>query len=120
MTGKLTTHILDTAQGCPAANVAIELWALDRQSGQRMLLKTVCTNQDGRTDLPLLAEEEFQAGLYELVFAIGKYFTHSQPNLSDLPFLDQIPIRFGIADPTAHYHVPLLVSPWSYSTYRGS
>jgi 5-hydroxyisourate hydrolase len=120
MTGKLTTHILDTAQGCPAANVAIELWFLDRASGQRTLLKTVRTNRDGRTDLPLLAEEEFQAGIYELVFAIGEYFTQLQPDLPDLPFLSQIPVQFGIADPTAHYHVPLLVSPWSYSTYRGS
>jgi 5-hydroxyisourate hydrolase len=117
---KLTTHILDTSQGCPAANVEIALWSLDRQSDQRTLLKTVRTNGDGRTDLPLLAEEEFKAGIYELVFALGEYFTHTQTNLSDLPFLDQIPIRFGIADPTAHYHVPLLVSPWSYSTYRGS
>jgi 5-hydroxyisourate hydrolase len=120
MTGKLTTHILDTAQGCPAANVEIQLWALDRQSGQRTLLKTVRTNLDGRTDLPLLAEEEFQSGMYELVFEIGEYFRQLQSPLPDLPFLDQIPIRFGIADPTAHYHVPLLVSLWSYSTYRGS
>jgi 5-hydroxyisourate hydrolase len=120
MTGKLTTHILDTAQGCPAANVTITLWSLDRQFGQRTLLKTVRTNEDGRTDLPLLAEAEFKAGIYELVFAIGDYFAQTQPALSDLPFLDQIPIQFGIAEPTAHYHVPLLVSPWSYSTYRGS
>jgi 5-hydroxyisourate hydrolase len=120
MIGKLTTHILDTAQGCPAANVAIALWSLDCQSDQRTLLKTLRTNGDGRTDLPLLAEAEFKAGMYELVFAIGEYFSRSQPALPDLPFLDQIPIRFGIADPTTHYHVPLLVSPWSYSTYRGS
>jgi 5-hydroxyisourate hydrolase len=122
---KLTTHILDTSQGCPAANVEIELWSLDRQSGQRTLLKTVRTNGDGRTDLPLLAEAEFKAEMYELVFAIGEYFSQTQSALPqsalpELPFLDQIPIRFGIADPTAHYHVPLLVSPWSYSTYRGS
>jgi 5-hydroxyisourate hydrolase len=120
MIGKLTTHILDTSQGCPADNVEIELWSFDRASGQRTLLKTVRTNRDGRTDLPLLAEKAFQAGIYELVFAIGDYFAQAQPALPDLPFLDRIPIQFGIADPSAHYHVPLLVSPWSYSTYRGS
>ncbi len=112
----LTTHVLDTAKGCPAAGVKIELWSV--QPDRSLQLKTIITNQDGRTDGPLLVGEEFQAGIYELIFHIGDYFAIG--DVSDLAFLDQIPIRFGIADPTDHYHVPLLVSPWSYSTYRGS
>ena len=119
MVGKLSTHVLDTAQGCPAANVAIGLWRIDPQSGERTHLKSIHTNQDGRTDAPLLMDTELQVGVYELVFAIGEYF--AQVDTLPTPcFLDQIPIRFGIADATANYHVPLLVSPWAYSTYRGS
>ncbi len=116
--GKLTTHILNTAQGCPAKQVEIELWIL--QDGERTLLKTVRTNDDGRTDEPLLTTDQFQIGSYELVFKVGDYFKSGSWTLPNLLFFDQIPIRFGIADPDGHYHVPLLVSPWSYSTYRGS
>lgn len=117
--GKLTTHVLDTAHGCPAANAIVELWSVDVGSGQKNLLKTVVTNADGRTDRPLLADEDLTVGVYELVFNVGEYFAQFalMPNP---PFLDRIPVQFGIADPSAHYHVPLLVSPWSYSTYRGS
>lgn len=120
MSGKLTTHVLDTARGRPAANIAIALWFVDPHSDEKTLLKTVTTNADGRTDVPLLSEGELKVGVYELIFSIGDYFSQSVDNLSDPPFFDRIPLQFGIADPTAHYHVPLLVSPWSYSTYRGS
>jgi len=120
MAGKLTTHVLDTAHGCPAANLAIELWSIDSTSGDRVLIKTVITNQDGRTDQALLIDETFKIGLYELVFIVGDYFTNYEENLPQPLFLNRIPIQFGIADPDSHYHVPLLVSPWSYSTYRGS
>jgi len=116
--GKLTTHILDTAKGCPAANLTIELWQIDRTSQEKTLLKTATTNSDGRTDSPMLADSEIAIGLYELVFFVGSYFANEK--LDEPMFLDRIPIQFGIADATAHYHVPLLVSPWSYSTYRGS
>ena len=120
MAGKLTTHVLDTAHGCPAAEMVIELWTIDTVSGQRRLLKTVKTNGDGRTDSPLLVEDEFAIAVYELVFRVGDYFAQYQELLPDPPFLNQIPIQFGIADNQAHYHVPLLTSPWAYSTYRGS
>lgn len=120
MAGKLTTHVLDTAQGCPAANLTIELWAIAPDSPQKTLLKTLVTNADGRTDTPFLVGAEFQVGCYELVFAIGEYFAAQNHSLPHPAFLDRVPIRFGIADATAHYHVPLLASPWSYSTYRGS
>lgn len=120
MSGKLTTHVLDTAQGRPAADLAIELWSIDPESGCRTLLKTVRTNGDGRTDSPLLREDELQVGVYELVFAVGDYFAARLGSRATPAFLDRVPIRFGIADATAHYHVPLLTSPWAYSTYRGS
>lgn len=120
MSGKLTTHVLDTAQGCPAANLTIELWTIDPATEQKTLLKTVQTNADGRTDAPLLTNGELQIGVYELVFAVGDYFAQSSLNTPTPPFLDWVPVRFGIADASAHYHVPLLASPWSYSTYRGS
>lgn len=119
----LTTHILDTAQGCPVAHLTIELWAIDRQSAVKTLLKTVTTNADGRTDAPLLDDTELAIGRYELVFWVGEYFTRTDsasPTAPNPPFLDRIPVQFGIADATARYHIPLLVSPWSYSTYRGS
>ncbi|MBC7969660.1 MAG: hydroxyisourate hydrolase [Verrucomicrobia bacterium] len=119
MSGKLTTHVLDTAQGCPAAGLAIALWSI-APSGEKTLLKTVLTNADGRTDSPLLADGALQVGMYELVFSAGAYFAQHVQELPEPPFLNQIPIQFGIADTTAHYHVPLLASPWSYSTYRGS
>ena len=103
----LTTHVLDTTNGRPAAAMKIELWL----SGK--LLKTVTTNADGRTDSPLLGEGEFSTGSYELVFFVGDYFGERR-------FLDRVPVRFTIDDAKAKYHVPLLVSPWAYSTYRGS
>jgi len=115
MNGKLTTHVLDIEKGLPASNLKIELWFLDK-TGKKNLLKTLQTNQDGRTDVPLLIGEDLKIGVYELVFAVGDYFSQSL----DIPFLDLVPIRFGINDPDKHYHVPLLVSPWAYSTYRGS
>ena len=120
MPGFLTTHVLDTARGRPAAGMGVELVRID-ESGERRLLKAVRTNADGRTDEPLLGEEEFERGLYELAFDVGEYFA-GQPEAgsSDPPFLDRVPIRFGIADLQSHYHVPLLASPWSYGTYRGS
>lgn len=105
----LTTHVLDTARGCPAAGMTIELWSSD----QSKLLKTVRTNKDGRTDAPLLSEDELVAGTYELLFHVGDYFGEKR-------FLDRVPVRFLITDSASKYHVPLLVSPWSYSTYRGS
>ncbi len=114
----LTTHVLDTANGRPAVGVALELARLD-ENGDRRVLKTVRTNSDGRTDAPLLSEEEMAPGVYELVFAVGDYF-EGREDLPHPPFLDRVPLRFGISDPDAHYHVPLLASPWSYSTYRGS
>jgi len=117
--GKLTTHVLDTAQGCPAPNLTIELWFLATPQ-HKELLKTVTTNADGRTDEPLLADDAFKTGVYELIFGVGDYFGTQSNDLPHPPFLDRVPLQFGIADPTTHYHVPLLVSPWSYSTYRGS
>jgi 5-hydroxyisourate hydrolase len=114
----LTTHVLDTAGGRPAAGMALELARLD-ENGERQLLKTVRTNADGRTDAPLLKEYELTSGTYEIVFEVGEYFAR-QTEIPTPPFLDRVPIRFGVADPSAHYHVPLLTSPWSYSTYRGS
>ncbi|MBE3558344.1 MAG: hydroxyisourate hydrolase [Ktedonobacteraceae bacterium] len=119
MAGRLTTHVLDVAQGQPAAGVAIELWRIAR-SGERTLLRQVRTNTDGRTDAPLLADAALEAGSYELVFAVGDYFAAQPVVTASPPFLDRVPVRFTIADPGAHYHVPLLVSPWSYTTYRGS
>jgi len=119
MTGKLTTHVLDTAHGCSAAGLTIELWYLAPSTAPHPL-KTVVTNTDGRTDAPMLLATEMVVGIYELRFAIGAYFQRRSADLPEPPFFDWVPIRFGIADTTAHYHVPLLCSPWSYSTYRGS
>ena len=114
MPGFLTTHVLDTAHGKPATGMEIELARLE--GGERQTIKTVRTNDDGRTDEPLLSEGEFETGTYEIVFHVDTYFGGA----GDPPFLDEVPVRFGISDPESHYHVPLLVSPWSYSTYRGS
>ncbi|HEV2654318.1 MAG TPA: hydroxyisourate hydrolase [Ktedonobacteraceae bacterium] len=119
MSGQLTTHVLDTAQGRPAAALEIELWRVDA-GRERVCLKTVVTAANGRTGEPLLSGAEMSAGTYELLFRVGAYFTQQGIQMPQPPFLDEIPIRFGIADPEAHYHVPLLVSPWAYSTYRGS
>ncbi len=120
MAGQLTTHVLDTAQGRPAAGLTVELWALGRSGEERRLLKTVVTDAGGRTGAPLLEGDALAAGVYELVFDVGAYFAAQGPAGAAPPFLDRVPVRFGIADPAAHYHVPLLVSPWAYSTYRGS
>ncbi len=114
--GKLTTHILDATHGQPAANVSIRLFQM--KGDARNLIAERVTNDDGRTDAPLL-EGDLEVGVYELEFHIGAYF-RTKIALSDTPFLDVVPIRFGIDDASAHYHVPLLASPFSYSTYRGS
>src|SRR3984957_10625564 len=118
MPAKLSTHVLDTAHGCPAQAMQIELWS--HAAEQPRLLKTARTNAEGRTDRPLLPAEEMKAGLYELVFYVGEYFAGKASMQTKPPFLDKVPVRFSIADAGASYHVPLLVSPWSYSTYRGS
>ncbi len=112
----LTTHVLDTAAGRPAASLRLQLFRLDPSGDGRELLKETTTNADGRTDAPLL--DEPKAGMYEISFEVGEYFAGE--GVPDPPFLGRVPVRFGIADPSSHYHVPLLVSPWSYSTYRGS
>ncbi len=118
----LSTHVLDTANGKPAAGMTIEFSVLKESRWQ--VLKTVKTNADGRTDEPLLAVGAMQPGEYRLVFHVADYFRtlyeKSGEKLPEPPFLDRVPLRFGIADIGAHYHVPLLCSPWSYSTYRGS
>ena len=118
MPAKLSTHVLDTAHGCPAQGMEIELWSL--VGAKPTLLKTVRTNMDGRTDQPLVAAAELQAGQYELIFHVGDYFAAKTSSAPTVPFLDRVPVRFGIAEAGASYHVPLLVSPWAYSTYRGS
>lgn len=115
--GRLTTHVLDTTQGRPGAGMRIDLFALGEQ---RRHLKTVETNADGRADAPLLDGAALAVGAYELVFHAAEYFARQGVSLAQPPFLDEIVIRFGVADADEHYHVPLLVSPWSYSTYRGS
>ncbi|MBQ2262579.1 MAG: hydroxyisourate hydrolase [Loktanella sp.] len=114
MTGFLTTHVLDTANGVPAAGMRVNLYRYD--ADDRVHLVTMTTNADGRTDSPILPAADFAVGRYELVFEAGDYFGRSD----DPRFLDDIPIRFGISDPASHYHVPLLVSPFGFSTYRGS
>jgi 5-hydroxyisourate hydrolase len=116
--GKLSTHVLDVTQGKPGAQVALELYTIGPHG--RTLLKSARTNQDGRCDAPLLQGDELRAGQYELVFAAGDYFAAQGVELPQPRFLDRVTIAFGIADPTQNYHVPLVVSPWSYSTYRGS
>jgi len=116
--GRLTTHVLDTAQGRPAAGVRIELYR-DEAAGRRRLGE-VMTNADGRCEAPLLSGAEFETGCYELIFHVGVYFQAQEVALPRPPFLDQVPLRFGIAEVDGHYHVPLLISPYGYSTYRGS
>ena len=117
-TGRLTTHVLDTHSGRPAAGMRVELYRLDGSA--ETLLAAMVTNSDGRGDQPLLEGALLQAGVYELHFHLGAYFAARGLDLPHPPFLDLVPIRFAIADPAAHYHVPLLASPWAYSTYRGS
>lgn len=114
--GRLTTHVLDTARGRPGAGIGIDLFKID---GGRAHVKTLVTNADGRTDAPVLDEDEFSTGIFELVFVVDAYFSDADLALADPPFLDQVVLRFTMSSDT-HYHVPLLVSPWSYSTYRGS
>lgn len=110
MSGKLSTHVLDTAAGRPAAGMRVVL----RDAATGEILRDVSTNADGRTDEPLLAGDTMRAGRFELIFSVGDYFQTQDG------FLDDVPVRFGISDAAANYHVPLLCTPWSYSTYRGS
>lgn len=116
--GRLTTHVLDTAHGRPAAGVRVTLYR--NLDGRYALIRDAVTNADGRCDEPLLEGAAFAAGRYRLVFAAGAYFAGQPMALPDPPFVDDVVLDFGVADPAAHYHVPLLVSPWGWSTYRGS
>ena len=116
--GYVTTHVLDAARGCPAAGMMIELHSLEGEG--RRHLRTVVTNGDGRTDTPVIPKGELTPGTYELLFHAGAYLDATGVPGEAPRFLDLVPIRFGIADVAAHYHVPLLLSPYSYSTYRGS
>ena len=116
--GKLTTHVLDTAHGCPAAGMRVSFFRID--DGVSRELKTLVLDADGRADAPLLEGAEHRPGRYRLVFSVAAYFAARGDELAEPPFLGDVPIDFGIASADQHYHVPLLVSPWSYSTYRGS
>jgi 5-hydroxyisourate hydrolase len=115
----VTTHVLDITIGRPAEGVRVELYEL-ADGSERKLVADLTTNADGRTDKPLISADHARSGRFELIFHAGDYFRRRRAELADPPFLDIVPIRFGVGDPQAHYHVPLLVSPWSYSTYRGS
>jgi 2-oxo-4-hydroxy-4-carboxy-5-ureidoimidazoline decarboxylase len=117
--GRLSTHVLDTHSGKPAAGIAIELIELSELGASRVVTRAV-TNSDGRTDAPLVGGRPVPIGRYELIFSVGNYFAARQVPMSDPPFLDQIPLRFSVSEPEGHLHVPLLVTPWSYATYRGS
>lgn len=118
MEGKLTTHVLDLSKGMPAHNVKIELWAVGDNEERTLIRKTI-TNRDGRVDSPLLLGDEMSPGEYELIFYVGEYLSQGLNN-TKVPFLNKVPIRFGIVSKEEHYHVPLLVAPGGYSTYRGS
>ena len=118
MPGRLTTHVLDTVHGEPAAGLRIELFVID--DGGRRVIREVVTNADGRLEGPLLEGGDLYAGFYELVFHVGDYFRTRSGRLPAPPFLEQVPVRFGVASPDEHYHVPLLVAPFGYTTYRGS
>ncbi len=118
MTGYLTTHVLDTARGCPAQGIKIALYRVSGNS-HRKIAETV-TNSDGRTDAPILPADQFKTGTYELIFFAGEYLRETGQADGEILFLDQVPIRFGMSDADAHYHVPLLLSPYGMSTYRGS
>ena len=117
--GRLSTHVLDTYSGKPGEGIAVELLTVP-QSGPPVVLARAVTNADGRTDKPLIADQPIPVATYELRFAVGPYFTAKGAKLPNPPFLDTIPLRFSVAEPEGHYHVPLLVTPWGYSTYRGS
>ncbi|MGZ5837431.1 MAG: hydroxyisourate hydrolase [Xanthobacteraceae bacterium] len=117
-TGRLSTHVLDTYHGRPAAGVSVSLYEVGASA--RGLLKTATTNADGRTDAPLIADEPLRIGTYELQLSVGDYFSRAGVKIADPPFLDVVLLRFSIAEPEGNYHVPLVVTPWSYSTYRGS
>jgi 2-oxo-4-hydroxy-4-carboxy-5-ureidoimidazoline decarboxylase len=117
--GRLSTHVLDTHSGKPAAGIAVELVELSELGASRVVTRTI-TNADGRTDQPLIGGRPVPIGHYELTFSVGKYFAERHVAMSDPPFLDQIPLRFSVSEPEGHLHVPLLVTPWSYATYRGS
>jgi 5-hydroxyisourate hydrolase len=116
--GKLSTHVLDIAHGKPAAGVLVELYLVE--ATQRTLVRSAVTNKDGRCDAPLLEGNEMQAGQYELMFGAGDYFAGQGLALPEPRFVDRVIVAFGIADPSQNFHVPLVVSPWAYSTYRGS
>ena len=119
--GRLTTHVLDTANGHPAAGVRVRVYAVTEDVGaERRLLHDAMTNADGRCDAPLLEGGDFKVGHYEIVFGAGSYFAALGASLPQPAFVGDVVLRFGIADAASHYHVPLLVSPWSWSTYRGS
>jgi 2-oxo-4-hydroxy-4-carboxy-5-ureidoimidazoline decarboxylase len=119
VTGRLSTHVLDTHSGRPAEGIAIELWELSRDGADRLIVHAV-TNSDGRTDAPLIGGRPLPIGAYELRFATAAYYRARGVPQSQPPFLDVVPIRFSLAEPEGHYHVPLVMTPWSYSTYRGS
>jgi len=118
MSGRLTTHVLDTARGTPGAGVALALYRVEDRG--RELLGRHVTNADGRCDAPLLEGARLAVGVYELDFRIGEYFAARGVDTAEPPFLDVVTVRFGVSDPDRHYHVPLLVSPYGYSSYRGS
>jgi 2-oxo-4-hydroxy-4-carboxy-5-ureidoimidazoline decarboxylase len=117
--GRLSTHVLDNHSGRPAAGIAIELVELSELGSSRLITRSI-TNDDGRTEQPLIGGRPVPIGRYELSFAVGAYFAARGVPLSDPPFLDRIPLRFAVSEPEGHLHVPLLVTPWSYATYRGS
>jgi 2-oxo-4-hydroxy-4-carboxy-5-ureidoimidazoline decarboxylase len=119
VTGQLSTHVLDTHGGRPAAGVAIELWEIAASGSGRLLVHGL-TNNDGRTDKPLISGKPIPIAVYELRFGVGDYFRRQRVVVSEPPFLGVVPVRFAVAEPEIHYHVPLLVTPWSYATYRGS
>lgn len=116
--GRISTHVLDASIGKPAAGVTIEFFTQTGSGWQ--LLKTVRTNHDGRTDEPLLAGADFRTGVYRLEFHVGDYFRARGVALGEPAFIDRVPLQFGVGEAQGHYHVPLLCTPWSYSTYRGS
>ena len=115
---RLSTHVLDTSLGLPAAGIVVDLYFLN--AAERHLLATSVTNDDGRTDAPLLSADHLEVGVYELIFGVGDYLRRARAIVSDPPFLGDVVVRVGIADSTGNYHVPLLLSPYGYSVYRGS